>query len=72
MLFGGLLIDAGSTPRAREPGGSRHPRSTAARLSAAEHFQVSAVYDWAFLVSIINKNINVITAGVEIKLGLRL
>ena len=45
VCFGGLLIDAGSTPRAREPGGSRHPRSTTAQLSAAEHFQGSVVYD---------------------------
>lgn len=72
MLLGGLLISDGSTLRAREPGGSRHPRGTAAQLSTAGLFQESAVYDWAFLVSIINKHINVITAGVEIKLGLRL
>lgn len=72
VLLGGLLISDGSTLRAREPGGSRHPRGTAAQLSTAGLFQESAVYDWAFLVSIINKHINVITAGVEIKLGLRL
>lgn len=72
VLLGGLLISDGSTLRAREPGGSRHPRGTAAQLSTAGLFQGSAVYDWAFLVSIINKHINVITAGVEIKLGLRL
>lgn len=70
--FGGFADRCWQHPERKGARGEQAPSSTAARLSAAEHCQGPAVYDWAFLVSIINENINVITAGVEIKLGLRL
>lgn len=70
--FGGFANQWWQHPEGK---GARREQEPLWHCCSAQHsraFQGSAVYDWAFLVSIINKHINVITAGEEIKLGLRL